>query len=267
MSSNPLAEPFVKPIAICLAVLLSAISWRCLAAEAEAAVDPAVAATITAKLREARPDLEYSVLSASPVPGFYQVQVAGGPILHVREGGEYFFDGSLYQARPGMFVNLSELEMVEQRRQGIAGVAVSDTIVFAPADGDTKGVLNVFTDVDCGYCRKLHQSVPELNALGIEVRYLAFPRAGIGSESYRKAVTAWCAEDRQDMLTRLKNGEAVPLQQCEDNPVAAQFELGQELGVNGTPASVLADGTLIPGYRSAQEFAHMLGIDTAAEPR
>ncbi len=259
------AESSVKSLAIVFAVLLSLLPWRVLAAET--GIDPAVAQAIVEKLRAARPDLEYTVLSASPVPGFYQVQVVGGPILHVREGGEYFFDGSLYQARPGMFVNLSELEMVEQRRQAIAQVPVSDTIVFAPADGNTKGVLNVFTDIDCGYCRKLHQSVAELNAKGIEVRYLAFPRTGIGSESYRKAVAAWCAEDRKGVLTRLKNGEAVALDQCEDNPVAAQFELGQELGVNGTPASILADGTLIPGYRSADEFAHILGIEDAAAPR
>jgi thiol:disulfide interchange protein DsbC len=253
----------VKTILICLAVLSSLVSVPA-AAEAGAGVDPEIAAAIVARLRAARPDLEYSVVAPSQVPGFYQVQVAGGPLLHVQQGGEYFFDGSLYQARPGMFVNLSEQELVAQRQKAIAAVAVADTIVFAPADGNTKGVLNVFTDVDCGYCRKLHQSVPELNALGIEVRYLAFPRAGIGSESYRKAVAAWCAKDRQTTLTRLKNGEAVDLQQCEDNPVAAQFELGQQLGVNGTPATILADGTLVPGYHSAEDFARILGIATAA---
>lgn len=257
----------MKTIVIHLVILISLVTMRATAAEGGAGIDPEIAAAIVAKLQAARPDLDYAVVAPSPVPGFYQVQVAGGPVLHVQQGGEYFFDGSLYQARPGMFINLSEQELVEQRRAAIATVAVSDTIVFAPADGNTRGVLNVFTDIDCGYCRKLHQSVPELNALGIEVRYLAFPRAGIGSESYRKAVAAWCAQDRGPMLTRLKNGEAVDLQQCEDNPVAAQFELGQELGVNGTPATLLADGTMIPGYRSAQEFAHMLGLDADAGSR
>jgi len=231
------------------------------------AVDPAIAAAIVEKLRAARPDLDYQVLASSPVPGFYQVQIAGGPVLHVIEGGEFFFDGALYQARPGMFVNLSELEMMAQRRDAIAAVPVADTIVFAPADGKTLGVMNVFTDIDCGYCRKLHQLVPELTALGIEVRYFAFPRAGIGSEAYQKAVTAWCAEDRRDALTRLKNGESIPLAQCEDNPVAAQFELGQELGVSGTPATILADGTLVPGYRGAEDFAQLLDIDTGAQSR
>jgi len=256
----------VKYLATMLAMLAMAAAPLATAAGAAPAVDPAIAAAIVAKLRAARPDLDYQVVAASPVPGFYQVQVAGGPLLHVREGGEYFFDGALYQARPGAFVNLSELELVAQRRQAIAAVPVDDTIVFAPADGKVRGVLNVFTDIDCGYCRKLHRNVPQLNAMGIEVRYLAFPRAGVGSDSYRKAVAAWCAEDRQGTLTRLKNDEPVALEQCADNPVAAQFDLGQEMGVNGTPASVLADGTLVPGYHSPEEFARILGIgpDAAA---
>lgn len=255
---------YLATMVAALAVLAAPLT---LAAQAKPAVDPAIAATIVEKLRAARPDLDYQVLAASSVPGFYQVQVAGGPVLHVREGGEYFFDGALYQARPGEFVNLSELELVGERREAIAAVPVRDTIVFAPADGKVRGVLNVFTDIDCGYCRKLHQHVSQLNALGIEVRYLAFPRAGIGSESYRKAVAAWCAKDRQGALTRLKNEEPIELVQCENNPVAAQFDLGQELGVNGTPATVLADGTLVPGYHTPEEFAKILGIAPGAPAR
>ncbi|HEX4881868.1 MAG TPA: thioredoxin fold domain-containing protein [Porticoccaceae bacterium] len=255
---------YLAAIVVVLAVLASPLA---LAAPAKPAVDSAIAAAIVEKLRAARPDLDYQVLSASPVPGFYQVQVAGGPVLHVREGGEYFFDGALYQARPGEFVNLSELELVGERREAIAAVPVGDTIVFAPAAGKVRGVLNVFTDIDCGYCRKLHQNIPQLNALGIEVRYLAFPRAGVGSESYRKAVAAWCAKDRQGALTRLKNDESIELVQCDDNPVAAQFDLGQEMGVNGTPATVLADGTLVPGYRTPEEFAKILGIAPGAAAR
>lgn len=255
---------YLAAIVAALAVLVSPLT---LAAPAKPAVDSAIAAAIVEKLRAARPDLDYQVLAASPVPGFYQVQVAGGPVLHVREGGEYFFDGALYQARPGEFVNLSELELVGERREAIAAVPVGDTIVFAPADGKVRGVLNIFTDIDCGYCRKLHQNIPQLNALGIEVRYLAFPRAGIGSESYHKAVTAWCAKDRQGMMTRFKSGEPVTLAECENNPVAAQFDLGQEMGVNGTPATVLADGTLIPGYHSPEEFAEILGIAPSAPAR
>jgi thiol:disulfide interchange protein DsbC len=248
-------------LAACVALLLSVVALQARAADAAPGVDPAIAKAIVTRMQAARPDLGYEVLKLSPIPGFYEVQVAGGPILYVREDGEYFFDGALYQARPGMFVDLREQELIAQRKQALAAIPVSDLIVFAPV-GKPKAILNVFTDIDCGYCRKLHQAVPELNAMGVEVRYLAFPRAGIGSESYRKAVTAWCSDNRPETLTRFKNGEDVPENLCENNPVAAQFELGQELGVSGTPASILSDGTLIPGFRSAADIASILGVDT-----
>ncbi len=248
-------------LAVCVALLLSVVALQASAADAAPAVDPAIAKAIVARMQAARPDLGYEVLRPSPIPGFYEVQVAGGPVLYVREGGEYFFDGALYQARPGMFVNLREQDLIGKRKQALATLPVSDMIVYAPV-GKPKATISVFTDIDCGFCRKLHKSVPELNAMGIEVRYLAFPRAGLGSGSYRKAVTAWCSDNRQETLTRLKNGEDVPEKLCENNPVAAQFELGQELGVSGTPATILSDGTLIPGFRSAADVASILGVDT-----
>lgn len=260
-------EPSVKHfLAACVALLLSVVALQASAADTVPAVDPAIAKAIVARMQAARPDLSYEVLRSSPIPGFYEVQVAGGPVLYVREGGEYFFDGALYQARPGMFVNLREQDLIGKRKQALAEIPVSDLIVYSPV-GKPKAVLHVFTDIDCGYCRKLHQAVPELNALGIEVRYLAFPRAGLGSGSYRKAVTAWCSDNRQEALTRLKNGEDVPEKLCENNPVAAQFELGQELEVSGTPASILSDGTLIPGFRSVADIASILGVDTTSPAR
>lgn len=253
--------------AVVVALLWSTAALAAGAADTAApAVDPAVAKAMVARLQAARPDLQYQVVGRSPIPGFYEVQVAGGPVLYVVESGEYFFDGALYQARPGNFVNLREQGLVEKRKQALKEVPEGDMIVFAPP-GKTKATLTVFTDVDCAYCRKLHQSVPELNAMGIKVRYLAFPRAGIGSESYRKAVTAWCSDNRQETLTRLKNGENVPEKLCDNNPVAAQFDLGQELGVSGTPASILSDGTLIPGFRSAADMANILGVDAAPRAR
>jgi len=226
-------------------------------------VDAKTGAAIVAKLKTARPDLDYGGVTQSPIDGIYQVQVIGGPVLYVTGNGEYFFDGDLYQVKPSRFVNLREQAMVGQRRELLAGLDVEDMIVFSP-DGPTKSVINVFTDVDCGYCRKLHREVPDLNKRGIEVRYLAFPRAGIGSPSYEKIVSAWCSETPGATLTELKNGGTVESNQCADNPVAAQYRLGQQMGVNGTPAIVLADGTMLPGYRPAAELARVLGVDQAA---
>ncbi|MEH6543228.1 MAG: thioredoxin fold domain-containing protein [Porticoccaceae bacterium] len=222
-------------------------------------VTPEVSAAIIARLQSARSDLVYLSVETSPLPGIHQVQVENGPLLYVVNQGEYFFDGSLYQVRPGLMVNVRDMEQVGMRAERIAALDLNDMIIFSPA-AETRGVLNVFTDVDCGFCRKLHQDVPQLNAAGIEVRYMAFPRAGIDSPSYKKIVSAWCAKDPKEALTQLKNGTAIEENLCEGNPVAAQYLLGAEMGVNGTPAIVLNDGTLIPGYRTTADFVRLLGL-------
>ncbi|MBQ0720693.1 MAG: thioredoxin fold domain-containing protein [Gammaproteobacteria bacterium] len=217
-------------------------------------------ARIMATLRSARPDLNYGDIEASPIPGIAMIQVENGPMLFVYNDGEFFFDGDLYQVGKGRFINLKEQALTAVRKDLLAEIPLDEMIVFSPT-AEVKGVINVFTDVDCGYCRKLHKEVPELNAMGIEVRYMAFPRAGLGSASHHKIASAWCAEDPRTALTAMKNGEHVDTNFCDDNPVAKQYELGQQMGVNGTPAIVLADGSLLPGYRPAADMARVLGIN------
>ena len=217
-------------------------------------------ARIMASLRSARPDLNYGDIKASPISSISMVQVDNGPMLYVYNDGEFFFDGDLYQVGKGRFINLKEQALMAVRKDLLAEIPLTDTIVFS-STGPVQGVINVFTDVDCGYCRKLHKEVPELNAMGIEVRYLAFPRAGIGSASYQKIASAWCADKPRQALTALKNGEKIEQNVCADNPVAKQYNLGQQMGVNGTPAIVLADGSLLPGYRPAADLARVLGIN------
>lgn len=224
---------------------------------ARAAEDP-VAAGILAKLKAARADLEYTTPRESAIKGLYEVGVRGGPTLYVSADGVFFVAGDLFSVGAGGFTNLAEKRRSAERRDEIAALRPEDAIVFAPEN--PKATIMVFTDIDCGYCRKLHQEVPELNRLGIAVHYLAFPRAGIGSPSYRKLVTAYCSEDRGDALTRLKRGENLPDRSCE-NPVESQYMLGQRVGVEGTPAMVLEDGTLIPGYQPAADLARLLGIN------
>ena len=126
-------------------------------------------------------------------------------------------------------------------------------IVF-PAVGEARGYIQVFTDVDCGYCRKLHNEMAQINELGIEVRYLAYPRAGVDSDTHDKMVSAWCAKDRQSAITQLKAGASVPTKTCQ-NAISDHYGLGQQLGISGTPAIVLADGRLLPGYLPAERLA------------
>ena len=211
------------------------------------------------KLTSARPDLNFSVLDREPIVGFYQVKVESGPLLFVHASGDYLFDGDLLKIESGQIVNILDAQFTQERREIFANRTTEDMIVFKP-EGKTQAVLNVFTDVDCGYCRKLHREVSELNNLGIEVRYLAYPRAGIPSETYNKMATAWCAEDKQTAMTKIKAGESMPIQVCDNNPIEAHFKLGKRVGVTGTPAVILMDGTLIPGYQPAAMFAKLLGL-------
>ncbi|MBK80184.1 MAG: protein-disulfide isomerase [Gammaproteobacteria bacterium] len=216
------------------------------------------AATLVSRLKALRPDIPIENVTASPIPGIYALELAGGTVFYGTEDGRYLFAGDLYQLGDDELVNLAEAGRAELRHELLAGVPRSEMIVFSPA-GDTRAAINVFTDVDCGFCQKLHQEVPKLNEMGIEVRYLAYPRAGVGSESYRKIVSAWCAKDPNSALTKLKARQSIPDASCP-NPVAEQLDLGRQMGVSGTPAIVLQDGTMLPGYMPAERLAEIVGL-------
>lgn len=210
------------------------------------------------KLKALRPDIPIERVALSPLPGIYQLEIAGGTVFYGTADGKYLFAGDLYELGESDLINLAEQDRIGKRQELMAAVDVDDMVVF-PAGGERKAVINVFTDVDCGYCRKLHNEVPALNAMGVEVRYLAYPRAGIGSESYTKIVSAWCSDDPNEAITALKSGDSIPDNTCT-NPVAAQYELGHAVGVSGTPAIVLEDGRLLPGYMPAEALAETIGI-------
>ena len=197
----------------------------------------------------------------SPAPGIVEVQVINGPLLYATEDGSYFFlNGDLHQVSAAGSVNLTEERRSLARKEQLAAVSLDDMVVFSPK-GETRDYVSVFTDVTCFYCQKLHREVDQLNAKGVEVRYLAFPRGGINSDGARKLATAWCADDQQTTLTELKAGMELPVNDCADSPIAAQYLLGQEMGVSGTPAIITSSGLMIPGYRPAADLIITLGLD------
>lgn len=216
------------------------------------------------KLRTAMeaPGVGLKVVSAqtSEIAGLYQVQLADGPLVYATLKGDFFIVGDLYSVTPQGYVNLAEKRRDGERMERLAKVKNEDMIIFSPA-GETRAYVSVFFDDTCYYCQKLHQEVPQLNKNGVEVRYLAYPRAGVNSAAFKQLASAWCADDPQATLTALTRKEAVPENVCANNPVAAQFQLGQELGVNGTPAIVTQTGQMIPGYRSADELMVILGLN------
>src|SRR5690625_383339 len=135
-------------------------------------------------------------------------------------------------------------------------------ILFGNDDADYE--LMVFTDVDCGYCRRLHQQIEEYTEAGIRVKYMAFPRAGVGSETYDKMVSIWCADDPQRAMTIAKSGQQPAPARC-DNPVEEQYRLGKQLGVTGTPSLITPNGEMIPGYVPPQQLRERL--DRLAQAR
>ncbi len=210
------------------------------------------------RLQALRPDIPIEKVTDTPLPGIYALELSGGTVFYGTEDGRYLFAGDLYELGDKDLINLADVGRASKRRELLAAASVEDMIVF-PASTERKAAITVFTDVDCGYCRKLHLEMADLNALGIEVRYVAYPRAGIGSPSYAKIVSAWCAEDPNGAITKLKLGETIPDANCE-NPVAAQYDLGRAVGVTGTPAILLEDGRLLPGYMPAPDLAAAIGI-------
>lgn len=185
---------------------------------------------------------------AAPIAGFREV-VVGGQVLYVSDDGRYMLQGSLYDMRAKK--DLSQAGLAEVRRKLLKTVPVSDRIVFAPPN--PKYTVSVFTDVECGFCRKLHSEIAEYNREGIAVQYLAFPRMGIGSQDFNKMVAVWCAADRKQALTDAKNDRPVPMRNCK-NPVTMEYDIGQRVGLAGTPMIIAANGVAMPGYMPPRQL-------------
>ena len=194
-------------------------------------------------------------LVESPISGVYEATI-GNDLYFVFVKDNHLIVGDAINIATGE--SLSDQKKDVAVASLVASTPVEDMVVFT-ATGETKRHMTVFTDIDCGYCRRLHREVPTLNAAGLEVRYMAYPRAGIGSSSYEKIVTVWCDSDPQTAMTASKNGERLPSATC-DNPVANQFLAGDQAGISGTPTLILDDGTVIGGYVPADELLPRIGL-------
>jgi thiol:disulfide interchange protein DsbC len=202
-------------------------------------------------------ELKIVGLKRTVLSTIFEVQLNTGEILYSDISGDYIFAGDMYKTSPAGLVNLSASTRQGSNLESLNAVAESEMIIFEPAE--TKATLTVFTDVDCGYCRKLHGEIEQLLSYGIRVRYLAYPRGGEQSPALDKMVSVWCSDDRHKAFNQAKNGQNLPARDC-DTPVLEHYQLGNQFGVNGTPALVFPDGRLIPGYIEAERLAGMLGV-------
>lgn len=230
-------------------------------AQAAAAAQPASAVHVApgsaaARVRDAilkvNPQVQIDEITPAPLPGFQQA-IIGGQVVYVSDDGRYLMQGTLYDIDHKR--NLAEDTMAKLRRKLLTTMPVADRIVFSPAN--PKYTVTVFTDVECGYCRKFHSQIADYNRQGIAVQYVAFPRMGLGSDDYKKMVSVWCAANPRQALTDAKNDRPVPYRNCK-NPVAMEYTLGQRMGLTGTPMVLAEDGTQLGGYVPPEQLRQAL---------
>lgn len=215
-------------------------------------------AEVEKNLQAVMPGITFDSLRALDNTGLYET-VINGEILYFSADGRYAFQGDVIALETRE--NITENQRLKLRKEKLASLNETEMIVYEPEE--TKHTLTVFTDIDCGYCRKLHNQMDDYNKLGIRIRYMAFPRAGIDSDSYDKAENVWCAEDRKQAMTDAKNGKTVNSKSCS-TPVKAQYQVGRQLGVQGTPALFLESGEMLPGYVPPARLKQLLDEKVAA---
>lgn len=235
--------------------LYAALATLCAAtiAQAAPAADTPAQAAARKALTDLVPQAKVDAVENAPMPGFQQV-IIGGQLVYVSDDGKYIMQGKLFDTSSQR--DLTGTRLAVDVKKKLDAVPQAKRIVFAP-NGKPQYKITVFTDLDCGYCRKLHSQIAAYNAKGIEVDYLFFPRAGLNSESYDKAVSVWCAKDRKAAFTAAKAGQTPPVVKC-DNPVAEEFALGAQVGVDGTPAIYSADGHKVGGYLDPDQMVAKL---------
>ena len=212
-------------------------------------------------LRKLNPRIKIDHIGAAPLAGFREA-IASGQVLYISDDGKYVLQGTLYDVQDKQ--DLGEASLARMRAKLLKSIPAGDRIVFAPPN--PKYTVAIFTDVECGFCRKLHNEIAEYNRLGIAVEYLAFPRSGLGGATFRTMVSVWCAADRKKALTDAKNDKPVPARDCK-NPVTMQYDLGQRMGLSGTPMILALDGTQLGGYLPpAQLRAALDELATNARP-
>lgn len=193
--------------------------------------------------------LQVESVKKSKMPNVYEVFTSQG-LFYTSVDGGFLLQGNLYEIKNGAVNSLTEESLAQVRVDGME--TFKDNMITFPAKNE-KYQMTVFTDLTCGYCRKLHNQMEEYNDLGITVRYLAFPRGGLASQSYTDMRSVWCSEDQQSAMTQAKGGAMIDQKICSQ-PVAEQYDFGRKIGVSGTPAIMLDDGNMIPGYKTPAQM-------------
>mgnify|MGYP001819128778 CR=1 FL=1 len=218
-----------------------------------ARADDAALEEVRAKMTAMFESIEPDNISASPIDGWYTIQ-QGSIVAYVSANGRYLMQGDLIDLDSQL--NLTEQSRNGARRELLETIGDDEAIVFSPAE--VKHTVTIFTDIDCGYCRKLHNQIDEYLDEGIQVRYLLYPRNGPASKSWSTSEDVWCAKDRNQALTAAKQDRGFETSKCDASIVSNHYVLGRDVGLNGTPTIVLEDGSVIGGYMAPEQLSMRL---------
>ena len=209
------------------------------------------------------PGVQASDIHDSPLPGMYEI-VLDADVVYVSRDGSYLIQGDVFDLQERR--NLTEGRRAQARADLLASADPESMIVFGPDPENIRHTVTVFTDIDCGFCRQLHREMDQINALGVEVRYLSYPRTGPETESWFKADKVWCSGDRHTAFTDAILEDRVPEQTCDATPVASHFQLGRQVSVLGTPTILTDDGVQLGGYLAPEELIDKLEALGEASP-
>ena len=213
---------------------------------------------IASKINKVLPEgLSVQSIKKSQIESLYIVDIGDLQPIYASADGEFFFYGELYSVEGDVLQNTTKNEINLKRKMILDSALTPEDFISFKSEAE-EHVVTIFTDVDCGYCRKFHNEIDDFNAEGITVNYVAFPRSGLESDSYNKIVTAWCSTNPKEVLTKMKQGINIDLLMCQNHPVEKHYLLGQKIGITGTPAIITSEGELLPGYLPPAELLKRL---------
>ncbi len=239
------------------AIVITFLSFGCSETIGDQVQDDLSFLELERKLNSLLPeDVIVKSIEETDIEGYLEVSLEGMESFFVSENGKFIISGDIFEITSEGLINRSEVRRSAYRKKIVNDLDSSEFITFRP--DAVRHSIFVFTDVDCGYCRQFHAQMAEYLELGIKVNYLAFPRAGANSDSYKRIASAWCSKDPNNAITELKLGNEIKENVCLDNPVIKHFDLGNSLGVTGTPSIITSEGKLIPGYIPAENLIGLL---------
>ena len=223
------------PIKYSLALLALTIS---MAASVFAADEPAEA--LAARLKEMYPATHVDRVQRSEIPALFEV-VMGKNAAYTDTTGRYFVFGHLFDMKEQRDLTADRVE--KAARIAFGELPLADAIKTVRGKGER--VLAVFSDPDCPYCRRLEAELVKLD--NVTLYTFPYPLEGLHAEAKDKSIAVWCAANRSQAWAELMKSGKAPVSRTCDHPIERNIQLGQRLGIQGTPTLLSADGRTLPG--------------------